>query len=281
MSLEIIPTGAAIGAEIRGADLSQPTHAADFEALENAFNEHGVIFFRNQTLTPEHQLDFTRRLGDVLFNTFGDSHGLPECPGIVVISNVVQEGREIGVRRAGDAWHSDMCYTANPPRGTMLYAHEVPVQDGLTLGDTCFASAAAAYTALPAEMKQRIAGFEAVFNFAGRKRTVPITQAQIDAFPEVIHPVVRPHPITGCKCLYIMRNDCTGIVDLPDDEAQLLIAALADHIVRPEFIYRHQWHPGDLLLWDNCTVQHMAIQDYDLPLRRLMHRTTFAATQSA
>ncbi|ETX07078.1 MAG: hypothetical protein ETSY2_13345, partial [Candidatus Entotheonella gemina] len=110
MSLEIIPTGAAIGAEIRGADLSQPTHAADFEALENAFNEHGVIFFRNQTLTPEHQLDFTRRLGDVLFNTFGDSHGLPECPGIVVISNVVQEGREIGVRRAGDAWHSDMCY---------------------------------------------------------------------------------------------------------------------------------------------------------------------------
>ncbi|WP_089720953.1 TauD/TfdA dioxygenase family protein, partial [Candidatus Entotheonella palauensis] len=255
--------------------------AVDFETIENAFNEHGVIFFRGQTLTPAQQLDFTQRLGDLAFNTFGESRGLPDHPGIVVISNVLQNGREIGIRRAGDAWHSDMCYTANPPRGTMLYAHEVPVQDGLPLGDTCFASAAAAYSALPEEMKQRIAGFEAVFNFAARKRATPITQAQIDAFPEVIHPVVRPHPFTGRKCLYIMRNDCTGIVDLPDEDAQLLIAALADHIVRPEFVYRHQWQPGDLLMWDNCTVQHMAIQDCDLPLRRLMHRTTFAATRSA
>ncbi|PON15958.1 taurine dioxygenase [Candidatus Entotheonella serta] len=277
MSLEILPTRAAVGAEIRGVDLAKPISSTDFEAIENAFNEHGVIFFRDQTLTPAQQLDFTRRFGDLALNTFGDSHGLPDAPGIVVISNVVQDGRNIGVRRAGDAWHSDMCYTVNPPRGTMLYAHKVPVQDGLTLGDTCFASAAAAYTALPTETKQRIEGFEAIFNFAGRKRAVPITQAQIDAFPEVIHPVVRPHPITGRKCLYIMRNDCIGIVDLPDDEAQRLIVALADHIVRPEFVYRHQWRPGDLLLWDNCTVQHMAIQDYDLPLRRLMHRTTFAA----
>lgn len=87
--------------------------------------------------------------------------------------------------------------------------------------------------------------------------------------------------MTGRKCLYIMRDDCTGIVDLLDEDAQLLIAALADHIVRPEFIYRHQWQPGDLLLWDNCTVQHKAIQDYDLPLRRLMHRTTFADPQSS
>ncbi len=281
MSLEILPTGAAVGAEIRGVDLAQPLQAADFEALEQAFNEHGVIFFRDQTLTPDQQLAFTRQLGNLVLNTFGESHGLPDYPGIVVISNVRQDGREIGVRRAGEDWHSDMCYTANPPRGTMLYAHEVPVQDGLTLGDTCFASAAAAYAALPTEMKQRIAGFEAVFDFAGRRRAAPITQAQIEAFPPVLHPVVRPHPFTGRKCLYIMRNDCTGIVDLPDEDAQLLIAALADHIVRPEFVYRHQWRPGDLLLWDNCTVQHMAIQDYDLPLRRLMHRTTFAGPQTA
>lgn len=281
MSIEILPTGAAVGAEIRGVDLAEPLDAADFAAVDNTFNEHGVIFFRNQTLTPQQQLEFTRRLGDLAFNTFGEAHGLPDAPGIVVISNVMQNGREIGVRRAGDAWHSDMCYTANPPRGTMLYAHEVPVQDGLVLGDTCFASAAVAYDALPTDMKQRIAGMEAVFDFAGRKRKHPITQAQIDAFPAVTHPIVRPHPMTGRKCLYIMRDDCTGIVDLLDEDAQLLIAALADHIVRPEFIYRHQWQPGDLLLWDNCTVQHKAIQDYDLPLRRLMHRTTFADPQSS
>jgi taurine dioxygenase len=168
-----------------------------------------------------------------------------------------------------------MCYTANPPRGTMLYAHEVPMQYGLALGDTCFANTAAAYAALPEDMKQRLEGVDAVFDFAGRKRANPITPAQIQAFPAVIHPVVRPHPITGRKCLYIMRNDCTGLVGVEDEEAQLLIAALADHIVRPEFVYRHQWQRGDLLIWDNCTVQHQAIQDYDLPLRRLMHRTTF------
>ncbi len=281
MAIEIIPTGTAVGAEVRGVDLSKPLNSSDFKIVDDAFNTHGVVFFRKQRLTPQQQLDFTHQFGDMAFNTFAETNGLPDHPGIVVISNIVQDGREIGVRRAGDAWHSDMCYTANPPRGTMLYAHEVPTQNGLSLGDTCFASAAAAYEALPAEMKQRLQGCQAVFNFAGRQRKHPITQAQIDAFPEVLHPVVRPHPMTGRNCLYIMRNDCTGLIGVEDEEAQLLIAALADHIIRPEFVYRHQWQPGDLLLWDNCTVQHKAIQDYDLPLRRLMHRTTFFAPQAA
>ncbi|MEE8300831.1 MAG: TauD/TfdA family dioxygenase [Candidatus Tectomicrobia bacterium] len=277
MRIEIMPTEAAVGAEIRGVDLSEPLGAEDFATVENAFNEHGVVFFRNQTLTPDQQLAFTHRFGDLVFNTFGETNGLPGYAGIVVISNVVQDGREIGVRRAGHAWHSDMCYTAKPPRGTMLYAHEVPMQNGLVLGDTCFANTSAAYTALPADMQQRLDGMQAVFNFAARKRSSPVTPAQIEAFPEVVHPVVRTHPMTGRKCLYMMRDDCTGLVDVVDTEAQLLIAALADHVIRPEFIYRHQWQPGDLLLWDNCTVQHIAIQDYDLPLRRLMHRTTFGA----
>jgi len=275
MSIEISPTGKAVGAEIRGLDLSQPVSDADFEKVDQVFNEYGVIFFRDQTLAPEQQLDLTWRFGALAPNTFGETHGLPDYPGIVVISNVVENGREIGVLRAGEDWHSDMCYTAHPPRGTMLYAHEVPMQHGLALGDTCFASAVAAYEALPAEMQQRLEGVGAVFNFAGRKRARPITPAQIQAFPEVVHPVVRPHPITGRKCLYVMRNDCSGLSGMAEEEAHLLIAALADHIVRPEFVYRHQWRPGDLLIWDNCTVQHRAVQDYQLPLRRLMHRTTF------
>lgn len=275
MSMEIHPTGKAVGAEIRGMDLSRPVSDADFERVDAAFNEYGVIFFRDQILTPDQQLDLTWRFGDLAHNTFGETHGLPDYPGIVVISNVIENGREIGILRAGEDWHSDMCYTAHPPRGTMLYAHEVPMHHGLALGDTCFASAAAAYEALPPDMQQRLEGIDAVFDFAGRKRARPITPAQRQAFPEVVHPVVRPHPMTGRKCLYIMRHDCTGLVDVEDEEAQLLIAALADHIVRPEFVYRHQWRPGDLLLWDNCTVQHRAIQDYELPLRRVMHRTTF------
>ena len=277
MAIEIVPMGAAVGAEIRGVNLAQALDDRTFAAVECAYNAHGVIFFRGQRITPDRLLDLTQRFGDLQFNTFGDKHGLPDWPGIVLISNVEEDGRDIGVKRAGERWHSDMCYTPKPPRGTILCAREVPVQDGLPLGDTCFAATHAAYDALPDAMKRRIAGLRAVFDFAGRVRATPITQAQIEAFPPVTHPIVRTHPYTGRKCLYVMRDDCTGIVGLPNGEAQTLIEALADHIVRPEFVYRHRWQPGDVLIWDNCTVQHKAIQDYSLPLRRLMHRTTFAA----
>ena len=119
------------------------------------------------------------------------------------------------------------------------------------------------------------------FDFVGRKRAFPPKQSEIDRYPPVTHPIVRTHPYTGRKCLYVMRDDCTGIEEIEQDEAEGLIAALADHIVKPQFIYRHQWRPGDLLMWDNCTVQHRAIQDYDLPQRRLMHRTTMGGAVPA
>ena len=166
-----------------------------------------------------------------------------------------------------------MCYTARPPRGTMLYALEIPDLLGLALGDTEFASAAEAWDALPEPIKQRIDGRRAVFDFSGRKRAFPPTRAEIDRFPPVRHPIVRAHPHTGRKRLYVMRHDCIGIEGIEAEEAEALIAALKDHIVKPAFIYRHQWRPGDLLIWDNCTVQHRAVQDYDLPRRIPMHRT--------
>jgi taurine dioxygenase len=274
MKLEIIPTGAALAAEIRGLDLSGPIDDRAFAAIEHAFSEHGVIFFRNQRITPEQQVAFTRRFGKIEFNIFGERWSLPGSPEIVVVSNITNDGKPIGIRRAGENWHSDMCYTARPPRGTMLYARDTPQLYGLPLGDTEFASAAAAWDALPATMQQFIHGRRAVFDFRGRKRALTLTQAEIDRNPPVMHPIVRTHPHTGRKCLYVMRDDCTGIEGLDDAEAEAVICALADHIVKPAFIYRHQWQVGDLLLWDNCTVQHRAIQDYDLPQRRLMHRTT-------
>ena len=274
MSIEVITTGAALGAEIRGVDLSRPLGDNVFALIERAYDEHGVIFFRNQRLTPPQQVAFTRRFGEIEFNIFGERWSVPGSPEIVVVSNVTEDEKPIGVRRAGENWHSDMCYTPQPPRGTMLYAHETPVLHGLPLGDTEFASAAAAWDALPAPMKQFLEGRRAVFDFVGRKRAFPPTQAEIDRNPPVRHPVARTHPRTGRKCLYVMRDDCTAIEGLETDEAEALIAALADHIVKPAFIYRHQWRPGDLLMWDNCTVQHRAIQDYDLPQRRVMHRTT-------
>jgi taurine dioxygenase len=274
MSIEIIPTGAALGAEIRGVDLARSLDDQTFAAIERAYNEYGVIFFREQRITPQQQVAFTRRFGEIEFNIFGERWSVPGSPEIVVVSNVTEEGRPIGVRRAGENWHSDMCYTARPPRGTILYALEIPDLFGLPLGDTEFASGAAAWDALPESMRQRIEGRRAVFDFAGRKRAFPPTQSEVDRYPPVKHPIVRMHPYTGRKCLYVMRDDCIGIEGIDPEEAEALITALADHIVKPAFIYRHHWRPSDLLMWDNCTVQHRAIQDYDLPRRRLMHRTT-------
>jgi taurine dioxygenase len=278
MTIEIVPTGAALGAEIRGVDLARPLDDTTFATIERAYDRYGVIFFRDQHITPPQQVAFTRRFGEIEFNIFGERWSVPGSPEIVVVSNVTEGGQPIGVRRAGENWHSDMCYTARPPRGTMLYALEIPDLFGLSLGDTEFASAAAAWDALPEPLRQKLDGRRAVFDFTGRKRAFPPKQTEIDRYPPVTHPIVRTHPSTGHKCLYVMRDDCTGVEGIAAEEAEALIAALADHIVKPAFVYRHQWRPGDLLLWDNCTVQHRAIQDYDLPQRRLMHRTTMGGT---
>lgn len=249
MSIEIIPTGAAVGAEIRGVDLSQPLDDAAFAIIEQAYNEHGVIFFRDQHVTPPQQVAFTRRFGKIVFNIFGERWSVPGSPEIVVVSNITKDGKPIGIRRAGENWHSDMCYTATPPRGTMLFAVEIPDLHGLPLGDTEFASAAAAWDALPQPMRDRIDGRHAIFDFTGRKRAFPPSAAEIERNPPVRHPIARTHPFTGRKCLYVMRDDCTGIEGVPEAEAEVLIAALADHVVKPAFIYRHQWRVGDLLLW--------------------------------
>jgi len=274
MTLEIIPSGTALAAEIAGVDLSEPIDDRTFAAIEGAYNEHGVVFFRSQRITPEQHVAFTRRFGEIEFNIFGERWSVPGCPEIVVVSNITEDGKPIGIRRAGENWHSDMCYAARPPRGTILYAIETPELHGLPLGDTEFASAAAAWDALPDSLRRCIEGRRAVFDFTGRKRAFPPTREEIERNPPVRHPIVRTHPRTGRKCLYVMRDDCTGIDGIDAPEAEALIGALADHIVKPRFIYRHQWRPGDLLMWDNCTVQHRAIQDYDLPQRRMMHRTT-------
>ena len=172
MSIEVIPTGAAVGAEIRGVDLAQPLGDNAFIVIERAYDEYGVIFFRDQRITPPQQVAFTRRFGEIEFNIFGERWSVPGSPEIVVVSNVTDGGKPIGVRRAGENWHSDMCYTARPPRGTMLYAHKIPDLFGLPLGDTEFASTAAAWDALPDTLKQQLAGRWATFDFQGRKTGV-------------------------------------------------------------------------------------------------------------
>src|SRR5580692_5507170 len=168
----------------RPVRLSVPRSVA---LIERAYNEHGVVFFRDQQITPPQQVAFTRRFGEIEFNIFGERWSVPGSPEIVVVSNVTEAGQPIGVRRAGENWHSDMCYALRPPRGTMLYALEIPELFGLALGDTEFASAAAAWDALPDTLRQRIEGRRAVFDFTGRKRAFPPKQSEIDRYPPVTH----------------------------------------------------------------------------------------------
>lgn len=270
--------GAVAATEVTGVDLAGPVDEQSFAEIEAVFDRSGVIVIRDQSITPAQQLAFARRFGEIEVNYNSAQYGLAEYPEIYKISNITKDGKPIGSRRAGENWHSDMIYSARPPRSTMLYAIEVPELHGLTLGDTAFANAAAAYSALPKTMKRRIDGLKGIFDFTGRKRSEAPDAATVKRYPPVQHPIVRTHPRTGVKCLYINRDDCTGIAELPREEAESLIVALSDHVVKPEFLYHHHWRKGDLVMWDNCTVQHRAILDYDLPQRRLMHRLTIAGT---
>lgn len=275
--IEIVPVDAAVGAEIRGVDLGQGIDDAIFAKIDAALSEHAVIFLRDQSITPEQQVDFSRRFGEIEINAF-NKYALEENPAVLVVSNVKEDGKDIGYADAGSHWHTDMSYTATPPRLTMLYAVEVPHRDGKPLGDTWFASATTAYDALPDDMKKKLDGKRAIHRFAakerGVKKPVELTPEQIAKNPDVVHPVVRSHPVTGRKALYVRKGECIGIEGMADEVALPLLDELSDRITRDENIYRHQWKIGDLLMWDNALVQHWAPRDYEWPDRRMMLRTT-------
>ena len=292
MTLEIRHVDAPLGHHILNADLCHLDDAT-FTAIEDAFNRYGVIVIENQTLPPEAQLAFTRRLGKEIRYPF-DAFQLPGFPDIFVVSNVIENGKPIGMADAGRLWHTDTIFIEAPPRCSVFYALEVPHRDdGEPLGDTLFASTAAAYDALPESTKRRIDGLKAINSYRRyaerRQREVagsrPETTGQSvrdknsDAHPDVIHPLVRTHPITGRKCLYIADGTTVEIVGWSQADSDALINELLAHMTRPEFVYRHRWKVGDVVMWDNCSAIHQAIGDYAPPARRRMHRTTVAGTR--
>ncbi|MCW5576113.1 MAG: TauD/TfdA family dioxygenase, partial [Burkholderiales bacterium] len=171
-------------------------------------------------------------------------------------------------------------YREKPSRGSVLHALEIPhADDGRPLGDTLFAGTAPAYDGLPPEMKALLDGKKAVHSYGQRKR-IPgsprarLTREQLDQTPDVAHPVVRTHPNTGRKALYVFEGECVGIEGMPEDEALDLIAKLTEHCIQPQYIYRHVWRKGDVVMWDNAATLHLATADYALPQRRLLYRTT-------
>jgi len=284
MPIPVTRCDAALGAEI-GVDLSLPLDDTIFRQVEAAFHDNIVVFFRGQNLSDERHIEFSRRFGELEVHIV-KKYLLPGYPEILLVSNVKNEaGEHIGLADAGFTWHSDVSYRRYPSRCSLLYAKEVPhAADGTVLGDTIFANCIAAYDALPATTKRRLDGLKAIHRYASRRRVADsprpkLTQAQLDETPDIAHPIVRTHPFTGRKALYVTAGECVGIEGMAEGAALDLIAELDAHCVRPEFLYRHRWRVGDLVMWDNAAAMHLAICDYALPQRRLMHRTTVIGGQ--
>lgn len=281
MPIQIRKLADALGAEIAGVDLSANPDAASFAEIERVFNENTVVVFRGQRLSPQQHIDFSQRFGELEVNVMNE-YALRAHPEILVISNVVENGRPIGLADAGRNWHTDMSYMPRPPRCSLLYALKVPENHGRPLGDTLFVSTAAAYDALSAAMQEKLASLKAVHRSSARIRNAEQRSEQArqrgNALPDVTHPVVRTHPVAGRMSIYVREGECIRIVGMPDDEALPLIKTLSEFCVRPEFMYRHHWRVGDLVMWDNCTAQHLAVNDYQLPQERLMYRTTVNGT---
>lgn len=282
MTLSVEKRGEACGAEI-DFDLAQEIDEPTFWEIENAFHANIVVVFRGQRLTNQRHIEFSSRFGELEIHIV-KKYLLPGFPEILRISNIRNEsGKQIGLADAGFTWHTDTSYRRRPSRCSLLYAKEVPHRDGRPLGDTVFANTIAAYEALSAAMKKRLEGLKAIHRYSARRRVADsprpkLTAEQLAETPDVAHPIVRTHPYNGRKSLYVTAGECVGIEGMPDDEALDLIAELDAHCVRPEFLYRHKWQVGDLLMWDNATSMHLAICDYALPERRLMHRTTVIGT---
>jgi taurine dioxygenase len=284
--MKVRPLSPSFGAEIVGVDLSAQLDDATFAAIEKAFNECSVLLFRGQRVGDAEHVRFSRRFGELEIHVLRE-FVKPLHPELYVLSNIVENGRAIGIKDAGNYWHTDLSYTSSPSRGSIMQAIEVPLSsDGTPLGDTQFASTAAAYDALPADMKVRLAGLRAVHRFWDRYlrerklagSDVVISDERRAKTPDVVHPVVRTHPYTGRKCIYVNEGFTIGIEGMPDAEARALLNELFEHCTRPEFTYRHQWRTGDVVMWDNCATLHRATVDFAWPQRRLMQRTTLKGT---
>lgn len=272
----IRPFDAPLGAEVLGLDLSLPIDDADFARLHRAHLVHHVLVFREQHITPAQQVAFSRRFGPLQIHVLRQFQ-LPTQPEVLVVSNIRENGQPIGLGDAGHFWHSDLSYKEKPSLGSMLHAQELP-QDG---GDTLFANQHTAWDRLPAHLKRAIEHAQAehsyLCRYADLQKKNPwrpnLTQAQIDEVKPVVHPVVRTHPETGRRALFVSEHFTTRIVGLPDDESRDLLDQLFDHGTRPEHIYRHKWQPQDMVFWDNRSLMHLAAGCPD-DQRRKLYRTT-------
>lgn len=275
-AVRIQPFDAPLGAAICGLDLSQPLDEATFDLLHQAHLRHHVLVFKHQDITPQQQVDFSRRWGPLQRHVL-HQFALPGHPEVLIVSNIVENGRPIGLGDAGAFWHSDLSYKDKPSLGSFLHAQELPAEGG----DTLFANQHLAWEELPVALKQAVQGRQAEHSYlkqyAELQRRSPwrpdLSEAQQAAVPPQAHPVVRTHPETGRQALFVSEHFTTRLLGLPDDESTAILQALFEHSTQPRYVYRHVWEAGDLVFWDNRSVMHLAA-GCPTHLRRKLYRTT-------
>lgn len=256
------------GVRVSGVDV-EAMDDATFAGLERRFYDRGTMVVAGQSLSPAGLARFAARFG-TLYRNPTSPYRVPEVPEIMILSNRREGGRIVGQSRAGEAWHTDMCYNAQPGRITMLHAVEVPMRDGRPLGDTKVADQAAACAALPAAMREELRGklalhdFNAAFERRIRYEGKPaLTPEQRALRPPVTHPVIARHPVTGREVLYVNLGFTTEILGMEPARSRELLDFLFAFQVRPAFLYSHAWRVGDILLWDDLSTVHQATLDYE------------------
>lgn len=277
MAIEVRHAAGSFAGEVLGANLERE---ADFGPVHRAFLDHGVIVVRDQPLSPEAQIAFSGRFGPLMGRrpSMSDKALMPGHPEIVILSNKKKNGEYVGLSDAGRYWHADLCFEENPNLGTVLHAVEIPPEGG----DTLFADLERAYATLPDALKRRIAGKRAAHTFRkhyeevmaqGSKRT-PLTPAQVAALKTTFHPIVRTHPETGRKTLFINPGHTTCVEGMDAAESDALLEEIYAHCLKLEHIHRHKWRVADTVAWDNRRIMHKA-EPYDMNRHtRHLHRSS-------
>lgn len=269
-------TQSPLGAAVIGLDLSRPLSTEDLQRLHRAHLDHHVLVFRDQHITPAQQVEFSRRFGALQIHVLRNFQ-LQGHPEVLIVSNIRENGEPIGLGDAGHFWHSDLSYKETPSLGSMLHAQELPAQGG----DTLFANQHTAWDALPDDLQREVEGLQAEHWYLAKYEELrqknpfrpKLTQAQIDEVKPVSHPVVRTHPETGRKALFVSEHFTTRILGVSEQRSRELLCVLFDHGTRAEHVYRHQWRPHDMVFWDNRSLMHLAAGCPD-HLRRKLYRTT-------
>src|SRR5438270_8937444 len=278
--MKIVPTGEILGATIEGIDLAKPLARCEFAEILQALGRYGVLRFPAQHLDPAQLKAFSARFGSLEVNVAG-AFQEPGHPEVMILSNIVENGRPIGARDAGQDWHTDMSYSATVAFANVLYALKVPRRGGSPLGGTEFANMRAAYRELPEEIKRRLDGMTVLHDFNKfwemmRQRPgswrPPLSAEQRRNKPPVSHPIFLTHPITGGKVLYANPGYAIRINELPPDESDRMLAFLFEHQLQPRFRYLHRWTEGDVMMWDDLLTLHNAQADYGPNEPRLIKR---------